>query len=109
MNGNLRVRIDKMFSRDRGMAWVSVLLLWVTVGFVYSAVDHFVADSPLAGTLAVGAILVLLFNTASIAAMISHYQEDKDHIYGLDIHHLDENRDRRAEMERLGSRAAARS
>ena len=29
-------------------------------------------------------------HTPSIAAMISHYSHDKEHIYGLDIHYLDE-------------------
>lgn len=109
MNGNLRFRIDKMYSRDCGMAWVSVLLLWVTIGFVYLAVDHFVSDSAVTGALAAGAVLVLIFNTASIAAMVRHYKEDKDHIYGLDIHHLDENRARRAEEEQLVRSAEARS
>jgi hypothetical protein len=32
----------------------------------------------------------LIFNTASIAAMVKHYEEDKEFIYGLDIKHLDE-------------------
>jgi hypothetical protein len=32
---------------------------------------------------------VLLFNTASILAMVQHYSGDKDHIYGLDLHYLD--------------------
>ena len=40
--------------------------------------------------LVIGGGLVLLFNTASIAAMLKHYSEDKEHIYGLDIHYLDE-------------------
>ncbi len=31
----------------------------------------------------------LIFNTASIFAMLSHYAEDKENIYGLDIHYLD--------------------
>jgi hypothetical protein len=33
-----------------------------------------------------------LFNTASVFAMTKHFKEDKDFIYGLDIHHLDANR-----------------
>jgi hypothetical protein len=37
----------------------------------------------------VGAALVLIFNTASIAAMLSHYAADKEFIYGLDIKALD--------------------
>ena len=42
----------------------------------------------------IGALLILIFNTASMLAMIKHYQADRDHIYGLDIKHLDENRRR---------------
>jgi len=38
------------------------------------------------------ALLVGIFNTASIAAMISHYGHDKNSIYELDIRHLDANR-----------------
>ena len=37
-----------------------------------------------------GAGLVLLFNSASIVAMLTHYSEDRSHIYGLDLHYLDE-------------------
>lgn len=39
-------------------------------------------------------VLVLLFNTASVVAMLRHYDEDRAHIYGIDIHHLDEHRAR---------------
>jgi hypothetical protein len=37
-----------------------------------------------------GAILVL--NTAAIMAMLHHYREDRDFMYGLDIKFLDEAR-----------------
>lgn len=48
-------------------------------------------DSPgVTIALAVGAGLVLLLNTASIMALMKHYAEDKQHLYGLDIHYLDE-------------------
>jgi hypothetical protein len=36
--------------------------------------------------------VLLLFNTASIVAMTRHYAADKDHIYGIDIKHLDAGR-----------------
>lgn len=36
--------------------------------------------------------VVLLFNTAAIVAMLRHYREDRDFIYGLDIKFLDEAR-----------------
>lgn len=89
---SLRSRIDAMLSRDRAMAWIFVVLLWVTIGFVYFATDQFITDSTLRVVLTIGALLILIFNTASMLAMIKHYQDDRDHIYGLDIKHLDENR-----------------
>lgn len=89
---SLRSRIDMMLARDRAMAWIFVVLLWITIGFVYFATDHFITDGALRVVLTIGALLILIFNTASMLAMIKHYQDDRDHIYGLDIKHLDENR-----------------
>lgn len=89
---SLRSRIDAMLSRDRAMAWVFVVSLWITIGFVYFAIDQFITDGALRVVLTIGALLILIFNTASMLAMIKHYQDDRDHIYGLDIKHLDENR-----------------
>jgi enoyl-CoA hydratase/carnithine racemase len=40
----------------------------------------------------IAAAAVLIFNTASIAAMVKNYEEDKAFIYGLDIKNLDEAR-----------------
>jgi hypothetical protein len=45
--------------------------------------------------LTISAGLVLLFNTAAVLAMLRHYHNDKHFIYGLDIKHLDEMRQRR--------------
>jgi hypothetical protein len=89
---SMRTRIDAMLSRDRAMAWIFVVLLWITIGFVYFATDQFITDGTLRVVLTIGALLILIFNTASMLAMIKHYKEDRDHIYGLDIKHLDENR-----------------
>lgn len=92
MNTDVRARIDAMFFRDKAMAWVFIVLLWVSIVFVYFAIIGFVEDGAMRVVLSIGALLLLIFNTASMLAMIRHYAEDKDHIYGLDIKHLDENR-----------------
>jgi hypothetical protein len=92
MQQDLRSRIDSMFGRDKMMAWIFVVLLWITIGFVYFAIDQFITDGALRAVVALGALLLLVFNTAAIYAMVKHYGEDKDHIYGLDIRHLDESR-----------------
>ena len=36
--------------------------------------------------------IVLVYNTAAILAMLRHYREDRDFMYGLDIKFLDEAR-----------------
>ena len=92
MDGELRTRIERMFSYDRLFAWVMVFLLWLTTLYVVFAVDHYVTEKTLSAVLYISALAVLIFNTASIIAMVSHYRDDKDHIYGLDIRHLDEQR-----------------
>jgi hypothetical protein len=89
-------RIERLFARDRRMAWVFVVLLWVTVSFVFLAVNRFVTDGGIRLVLLIAALAILVFNTASIVAMIAHYRADRDHIYGLDLRHLDEARARRA-------------
>jgi len=94
MAESIASRIDRMFARDRVMAMVLVALLWLCTGFVYFAVDRFVTDGGIRIALVIAALFLLAFNTASIVAMIRHYREDKEHIYGLDIRHLDENRTR---------------
>jgi nicotinamide riboside transporter PnuC len=95
MDPSHSARIERMFSRDRTAALVLVALLWLCIGFVYFAVDGYVADGNIRTALMVSALVLLVFNTASMLAMIRHYREDKEHIYGLDIRHLDENRARR--------------
>jgi hypothetical protein len=94
MNQDLRSRIDSMFSQDKIMAWIFVVLLWISIVFVYFAIIGFVEDGAMRIVLSIGALLLLIFNTASMLAMIRHYAQDKDHIYGLDIKHMDENRSR---------------
>lgn len=99
MDVGIRKRIDKMFGRDRAMAWIFLVLLWVSTSYVYWAVCANLMDTKVKIALTIGAFAVLIFNTASILAMIKHYKEDKGHIYGLDIRHLDENRARRDELK----------
>lgn len=81
-----------MFGRDRLWAWGFVIALWIVLAFVYFAVSGVIVDGTAKMVAAIAAVLVGVFNTASIAAMISHYGHDKNAIYELDIKHLDANR-----------------
>jgi hypothetical protein len=83
-------RIDAMYQRDKLGAWLLVILLWLATLAVLFLAWPFVPDGRIRIVLAIGAAAVLAFNTASIAAMLSHYAVDKTFIYGLDIRTLDE-------------------
>lgn len=81
-----------MHRRDATAAWAFVLGLWFAVLFVLWATWD-IAPSPTARTvLLVGGLAVLVFNTAAIVAMLAHYREDRDFIYGLDLKFSDAQR-----------------
>src|SRR5262245_20317135 len=82
-------RVAKMFGTDRLWAFGAVLALWLLYGFVFYEVWPNAEGDYVSLALAIAGALVLLFNSASILAMINHYSEDKEHIYGLDLHYLD--------------------
>src|ERR1700744_3633456 len=82
-------RIEKMFAGDKLAASILVVALWLTVFFVMFAVRGFMPSMEVEFLCWAGAAVLLLFNTASIVAMIKHYGQDKAHIYAVDIRHLD--------------------
>lgn len=88
-------RIDKMFAGDKRWAWLALAVLWASYIFVILNIHEYAGTGEVAIALLASAGLVLLFNTASILAMFSHYAKDKEHIYGLDIHYLDTNKTNR--------------
>ena len=45
--------------------------------------------------LVLGGVALLVLNTAAILAMLAHYREDRDFMYGLDIKFSDEAKGRR--------------
>jgi hypothetical protein len=89
---NLERRIGAMHRRDVWIAWVFVLGLWFALFFVAVATWDF-APNGLARLMLLGAgAVILVFNTAAILAMLRHYREDRDFMYGLDLKFLDASR-----------------
>jgi hypothetical protein len=82
-------RVDSMYAGDRRWSLMAILVLWLTYAFVFWKVMPDAAADGVLLTLAISGGIVLLFNTASIVAMLNHYAGDKEHIYGLDLHYLD--------------------
>jgi len=68
----------------------------VTVLFVLIMTWPYIPDQGIKIVVTIAAGAVLVFNTAAILAMVNHYKDDKDFIYGLDIKHADLMRNRQS-------------
>lgn len=84
-----------MHKRDVLVAWAFVIGLWFAVIFVAIATWDLAPNGQARVLLMIGGAIVLLFNTAAILAMLHHYREDRDFMYGLDIKFLDEAKGRK--------------
>ena len=89
---DLNTRIEAMYRSDVRGAWLMIAGLWITVLFVLIMSWPYIPDSGVRTVVVMAAAAVLIFNTASISAMVKNYAEDKHFIYGLDIKHLDESK-----------------
>ncbi len=86
---DLNQRIEAMYRGDVRGAWILVALLWIAILFVLIMSWPYIPDAGVKTIVLLSAAAVLIFNTASIYAMVTHYAEDKEFIYGLDIKNLD--------------------
>ena len=86
---DLDQRITAMHSRDVRIAWAFVIGLWFAIIFVAIATWNLAPSGPARVVLLIGGAIILQFNTAAIMAMLQHYRDDRDFIYGLDIKFLD--------------------
>ena len=96
MSQNMNTRIERMYKSDCRNALILVALLWITILFVLTQTWPFIPLTSIKIVVTIAAGLVLLFNTAAIFAMLSHYKEDKEFIYGLDIKFLDQIAEQKA-------------
>lgn len=89
---DLNQRIEAMHKRDVQIAWTFVVGLWLAIIFVAVVTWDLAPNGQARVLLLIAGAVVLLFNTAAILAMLKHYRDDRDFIYGLDIKFLDEAR-----------------
>ena len=85
-------RIEAMHRSDVRIAWAFVSGLWFAIIFVAIATWNLAPNGAARIVLLCGGAVTLLFNTAAIMAMLRHYREDRDFMYGLDIKFLDASR-----------------
>jgi len=92
VDSTLEQRIDRMLRRDIRVGVTFAIVMWVTLIFVLVVTLRVVDDSTVAVVMAAAAIVLGLFNTASLMSMISRYRHERQHVYGEDIAHLDAQR-----------------
>lgn len=78
-----------MHKRDVQVAWAFVIGLWLAIIFVALATWNLAPTGGARNMLLIAGAVILIFNTAAILAMLRHYREDRDFMYGLDIKFLD--------------------
>lgn len=93
---DLETRIQAMHRSDTRVAWGFVVGLWLAIIFVAAATWNLAPNSTARILLLIAGAVILVFNTAAILAMLRHYREDRDFMYGLDIKFLDAARAARA-------------
>jgi RsiW-degrading membrane proteinase PrsW (M82 family) len=82
-------RIEREFTSDRNWSLFGVAVLWALYAFVFYEIRDYAGSGEVMLALAISGGLVLLFNTASIFALISQLNLRRKEIYGLDLHYLD--------------------
>jgi hypothetical protein len=82
-------RIASKFAGDRMWSLTAIVVLWLLYGFVFYEVKDYAGSSEVVWALIISGGLVILFNTAAIFAMLFHLSEEREEIYGLDLHYLD--------------------
>lgn len=92
MNSTMQERIESMAKMDRLWGVGFVIVLWVVYAFVFVEVNSVVQNAGVRLALIIGGVVVVIFNTASITAMLRQYAKHKEATYEPDIRHLDEKR-----------------
>lgn len=92
---DLDQRIEAVYRSDKRAAWILVIALWAAILSVLFLSWPYIPDATVRVVCGLGAAAILIFNTASMLAMLKHYAEDKKFIYELDILGLDEMKKKR--------------
>lgn len=87
---SIRREMDTMYQRDRRMAIITVVALLIVLPFVYIAVWSSMPGPGTKVVLAGAGVLLLVYNVASMLALIRNYRRDKDFIYRRDVAHVRE-------------------
>ncbi len=83
-------QMESMLSRDRIMAYGFVVAMLVVLPFILIAVWGDVPTTGIKVVLVAALAVVLLYNVASMIALVRNYRRDRDFVYRRDVAHLRE-------------------
>lgn len=98
-------QMNQLYRRDLAMAGAFVLGLLIVLPFVVIAVWSVMPGPGTKSLLVVAALVLLVYNIASMLYLVRNYQRDKDFIYRRDVAHLRELRTARR-LEKSGGVSA---
>lgn len=101
----MQQRIDSMLKRDIAVGVFFASAMWLTLLFVFVVTARIVEDRAVMLVMLAAALVLGIFNTLSLLSMISTYRNERQHVYGEDIAHLDALK---ANQERARRAGAAR-
>jgi hypothetical protein len=101
----MQERIDSMLKRDIAVGVFFASAMWLTLLFVFLITARVVEDTTVMLVMLAAALVLGVFNTLSLLSLISRYRNERQHVYGEDISHLDAMK---AIKERARTGAAAR-
>jgi archaellum biogenesis protein FlaJ (TadC family) len=87
---SIQEQMEKMYQRDRWMAIASVVAMLIVLPFVYVALLENMPGTGTKVVLAAAGVVLLIYNVASMLALVRNYRRDKDFIYRRDVAHLRE-------------------
>lgn len=105
MNSTMQARIDSMLKRDIAVGVFFASAMWLTLLFVYFVTARIVEDTVVTLVMLAAALALGVLNTLSLMSLISRYRNERQHVYGEDIAHLDAMK---AAQERARSEGTAR-
>jgi len=97
---DLQTRMDALMRVDTAWAVGFVVALWAAYLYVFVQVLPHAKEPGVTAVLVIFGLLVGLFNTVSVVAMVRQYRKDQTYIYALDIRHDDANRAAKAAARR---------
>lgn len=97
---SLEERIGRLQRRDRLLALVFTVAMWVALVYVFTRALGAVGSRDIAVVLGIAMVLLGSLNTASAVALVRRYRIARDAVYRPDIEYLD----RRRALQNRGSR-----